>query len=395
MPSRREVWEEGGPQLCFGELLNMGQYVVGLSVSMLLSAVFPVPKFFGFNLPMAFVGGHSNCFAVKDAYVELGWDAGKDACLLAATSGLVGGVVFGVLAVNFARWSGRLSPVGVAIDHNDDDEDSDQAAQAWSEVGVVPVGKRESAGSLVTDSEGLESMALQAAIVFACIFLAYIIKRLLLLSEEVVPLLNETKPFSYFPFFSLAILAGMVLNSMFKFLGLGLLIDRPSIERISGLSLELLVLCAIANTDVSGVLEGLVPLLVLIAAGFTFTAGMLFFVAPHFFTDYSYQRGFFEFGCCCGTTPIGLLLLNMVDPDPPLKVKRAISIRLMIDCPIIGIYLAAAIVMLTSGPHGTILLLVVSCCKLFFWLALWYICFRPRQARTAQSGRVEMAAMCS
>lgn len=181
--------------------------------------------------------------------------------------------------------------------------------------------------------------------------------------------------FHFSHFFALNLLVGMMMTSILKKLGLAYIIDRSSIDRISGLCLDALLVAAIATTDMAGALDSIVPLTAMVVCGFGFNLILTFVVAPKFFVDYPYQRGFFEFGCCSGTTPIGLLLMQMVDPETPPSVHRAISIKLMIDCPLIGIYMAVGIVVLIN--LGAESLFVLSCCLLIFWIALWYTCFRP------------------
>merc|ERR1719323_2964349 len=115
--------------------------------------------------------------------------------------------------------------------------------------------------------------------------------------------------------------------------------------------------------------------MILLLGGFAFNTFMLFYIAPRCFPDNHYMRGFFEYGCCSGTTPIGLLLCKMLAPTMPERVGRAISIRLMLDCPLIGIIMTVAIQVLLNGGTGWLLMMTGS--LFVFWTCVLLFLLSP------------------
>ena len=103
VPSLKTIWKEGGPQLCYGWLMGMGQYMVGVGISViLLKPLFGVPDFFGCLLEIGFSGGHGTAAGMKEAFTQLGFPAGSDLGLMSATVGVISAVVFGMIMINMA-----------------------------------------------------------------------------------------------------------------------------------------------------------------------------------------------------------------------------------------------------------------------------------------------------
>ncbi|MQK95530.1 sodium:glutamate symporter, partial [Escherichia coli] len=92
-----------------GQILAWGQYVVGLSLTLLvLTPVFGMDPIAGALIEITFEGGHGTAAGMADTFRELNLPAGADTALGLATVGLVSGVIFGVALINWARRTGRL-----------------------------------------------------------------------------------------------------------------------------------------------------------------------------------------------------------------------------------------------------------------------------------------------
>ncbi|MBM3306656.1 MAG: hypothetical protein FJY79_12080, partial [Candidatus Aminicenantes bacterium] len=103
VPSLKSIWREGGPQLCYGWMVGMGQYIVGVGITvLLLKPVFGVPDFFGCLLEIGFSGGHGTAAGMAEAFTDIGFPAGSDLGLMSATVGIICAVVFGMAMVNMA-----------------------------------------------------------------------------------------------------------------------------------------------------------------------------------------------------------------------------------------------------------------------------------------------------
>merc|ERR1712113_1070605 len=134
---------------------------------------------------------------------------------------------------------------------------------------------------VVTSPDSINSLALQAGIVFLAVFLAYAFKRFLLIPlDDTASFLSENKVFASVPIFPICMLMGMALNMLCTALKLDFIIDRASVDQVSGFSLEILVLCAIASMDLSTAMESILPFLVVMAVGFAWMLCTVFFLAP-------------------------------------------------------------------------------------------------------------------
>eukprot|EP00929_Paragymnodinium_shiwhaense_P112371 TRINITY_DN80629_c0_g1_i1.p1 TRINITY_DN80629_c0_g1~~TRINITY_DN80629_c0_g1_i1.p1 ORF type:complete len:767 (-),score=126.92 TRINITY_DN80629_c0_g1_i1:404-2704(-) len=372
VPSVTQVWEEAGPHLVYGHVIAMGQYSIGLGTGMLLNYIgFAVPPFFGIILPAGFSGGHGTAAAFKDGYNFLGWDTGYDATLMSATIGLVGGMISGILLINTMKMAGQLPKDEGNSQGGDGQKSSDDE---WQQLGLIPPSRRKPGALLTTSGEAMESMTLQASFALIATFSAYGLKRTLILVEGRSEVLSNLKLFSSLPMFPLCMIAGLVVSSVLKGFGCAELIDRKSLDRVNGLSLDILLLCAIATMDLSGVLDGVVPLLLVCAAGFLFMAFCVFILGPLMLPNYSYHIALFEYGKSTGSTPIGMLLMKIADPNVPAELHRSIGYKMMIYEPATGVWLTCVILILTN--LGTIALFLTStimvvCTVAFFFLSMY------------------------
>ena len=103
----------GGPQLCFGVVFGMGQYLVGLVVTMLILApLFGTPAIFATILEVGFSGGHGTAAGMAETFDKMGFPAGGALGQMSATVGILVAVVFGIILVNIAIRSLRLPQRG-------------------------------------------------------------------------------------------------------------------------------------------------------------------------------------------------------------------------------------------------------------------------------------------
>jgi Na+/glutamate symporter len=111
LPTFRQIWHHAGPQVCFGQTVAWGQYVVGILLTILvLTPVFGLPAAAGALIEVAFEGGHGTAAGMGEAFAAVGWPEGQDMALGLATVGLVGGVIIGTLLINWQVGRGTIQP---------------------------------------------------------------------------------------------------------------------------------------------------------------------------------------------------------------------------------------------------------------------------------------------
>lgn len=100
IPSIRAIWEIAGPQVALGQSIAWGQYVVGLSLGLLvLGPVFGMSPLAGTLLEIGFEGGHGTAAGLAQTFEEFDFAEGTDLALGLATIGLLAGVLLGTAVV--------------------------------------------------------------------------------------------------------------------------------------------------------------------------------------------------------------------------------------------------------------------------------------------------------
>ncbi|MDH7512005.1 MAG: sodium/glutamate symporter [Clostridiales bacterium] len=322
IPSLRTVWREGGPQLCYGWLVGMGQYVVGLGITMaLLTPVFKVPYYFGCLLEIGFSGGHGTAAGMKEAFSDLGFSAGSDLGLMSATVGVVSAVVFGMLLINIAARRGYTKIIK-----------SPEKLTLESDRGLVPETRRIPGSFNTVSPDALEPFAFHAAFVgFAILIGWFILTGIKSLSAGMKPDL-----FRSFPLFPLAMIGGIIIQFTALKTGLARYFDRRTFDRILGLALDFLVVSAIASIKLDVFLAYFWPFSILMLAGLAWVISCTWLIAPRMLPDAWFERSITEYGMQTGVTALGLLLLRVADPHFETPAARSFGFKQILYEPMLG-----------------------------------------------------------
>jgi ESS family glutamate:Na+ symporter len=338
VPSVKTIWKEGGPQLCYGWVVGIGQYLVGLGIGVLvLSPVFDVPYFFGCLLEIGFSGGHGTAAGMAEAFDQIGFSAGSDLGLMSATIGVISAVVFGMAMINIAARRGYTKVI------------KSPKQLSHEEIrGLIPPEKR-SHGSLMTVSpDALEPLAFHLAFVGVAILIGwYALKFIQSLSAGMKPDL-----FKSFPLFPLAMLGGLAIQIFAGRTGLDKYFDRKTFDRILGLALDYLVISAIASIKLDVFLSYFWPFSILIVLGLAWIIFATWFLAPRMLPDAWFERGITEYGMQTGVTALGLLLLRVADPHFKTPAAKSFGFKQILYEPLLGggfITAAAPILIVNYG----------------------------------------------
>ncbi len=141
----------------------------------------------------------------------------------------------------------------------------------------------------------------------------------------------------HLPLFPLAMIGGLVLQLAIDRLGdAGPHVDRKIMNRISGASLDLIIVAAIGTLSLTVIGGNLIPLLLMAAAGIAWSIGAFLLLAPRMVRDYPYQRGLADFGQSTGMTVTGLLLVRMADPDNRANAMESFGYKQLLFEPFVG-----------------------------------------------------------
>ena len=346
IPSMRDIWREGGPQLCYGWVLGMGQYVVGVGLCVvLLTPVFGVPHFFGCLLEIGFSGGHGTAAGMRETFARLGFGAGADLGLMSATVGILAAVVFGMVLINLAARRGYTHIVRA----------SDLADDAL-EDGLIPEPKRTPGSMDTISASSLAPFSFHLAFVGASI----LIGQFLLLGIRHLSAGMEPDLFESFPLFPLAMLGGLSIQIIAEKTGLAEYFDRKTFNQILGLSLDFLVVSAVAAVRLDVFFSYLVPFVLLIAAGLIWVLFVTWFLAPRMLPDAWFERSITEYGMQTGVTAMGLMLLRVVDPHFETPAAKSFGFKQILYEPMLGGGFITAAAPLLIVHYGAGLSLLVA-----------------------------------
>jgi len=417
LPTAKEAWRDGGPQVMYGQLIAWGNWSVScLITGAILIPVFGVSPLFASMYAVGFEGGHGTAAGLADTYTALGEPTYGDIALTSATIGILMGSIVGVIIVNWGIATGKVAmhkdgtvvPVtvreetevrsaeegreGVEQDKDPDDEDEEDERKGEESLCKKMFGDRDvpsdiyrvdesiderpTGGKQTVRQDALETLALHLVYIsFACFF-GYVILRMLWLIEYNVPALEEIKFFTSFPLFPLCMLGGLFVMWVHEKCGVPAPVDDIMMERIGGAAMEFLIVSAIAMINTEAVSDNIAPLMIIMIGGMTWNFVCFFVLAPRILPNFHFERAIVELGQSFGTTATGLLLLRMCDPEKDTPVWKAFGYKQMMTEPFMGggVWTTVSLQLLaTIGVWGVF---GISSAFVLFWTCMYFFYFR-------------------
>jgi ESS family glutamate:Na+ symporter len=322
IPSLKTIWREGGPQLCYGWTVGMGQYMVGVGISVvLLGPLFGVPAFFGTLLEIGFSGGHGTAAGMKEAFTQLGFPAGSDLGIMSATVGVISAVVFGMAMINLAARRKYTKVIK-----------SPDELSLTKIRGLIPEPEQKPGTTMTVAPDSLEPFAFHAAFVGAAVLIGwYLLTGIKHLSAQ-----TELDLFRSFPLFPLAMIGGVIVQVVSTKFGIAKYFDRKTYDRILGFALDFLVVAAIASIKLDVFLAYFWPFAILMVVGLTWVIFATWYIAPRMLPGAWFERGITEYGMQTGVTALGLLLLRVADPQFETEAAESFGFKQIIYEPLMG-----------------------------------------------------------
>ena len=366
-PKLSSMWPSVWPQVAYGQIVAWGQYVValGLWVFVLGWLFSQFPAMFAGILPVGFEGGHGTAAGMGPVFEKHNWPEGGEFALTSATFGILSAIIVGMVLINWAVRRGHVHA----------DTDSAKLNDLGSQ-GIIPIDSRTAAGKLTVSGDVVETFSIHIVAVGLAVGIGYLIKLLLVLLEGAVPFLLKYRLLSSFPEFPLCMLGGVVVQLLEERFDRHKLIDLGLIRRIQNTSLDFLVVAAIATIKLKIVVAGLVPLLILVAAGIGWNVLCVLVLARRVLPDAWFQRAIAEMGQSMGVTATGLLLLRVVDPEYESPAADAFACKQLVHEPFMGGGLWTGIAIPLIAVTGARPVLGIATFALIVWLGLLFY-FRP------------------
>lgn len=362
----REIWHKAGPMVAHGQTLAWGQYVVGISLVMLvLTPVTGIDPLAGALIEIGFEGGHGTAAGLGDTFRELGFASGADLALGMATFGVVAGVVLGTLLINWAVWRGHLRPPGELSE-----EEAEQLASPENLEEPTPESR--------LHDQSIEPLSIHLGFIAISIALGWLLLEGLILAERKLLMpLGWPELMVHIPLFPLAMIGGVAVQLLGLRLGYAKLIDRRLINRIGGLALDLLIVAALATLSLEILGDNAVALLSLIVAGVAWNLFGFLVLARFMFPANWVTNGLANFGQGMGMTVVGLLLVRMTDPHNRTGAMEAFGYKQLMFEPIVGggLFTAASLPLIYQFGPGPVL--AGTAALMLAWLVFGIWRFRP------------------
>ncbi|MFG6120545.1 sodium/glutamate symporter [Thalassobacillus sp. B23F22_16] len=350
-PTLKKIWNYGGPQLAFGWAIGWGQYVIGLLVVLLILVPFyDIPPMAGALIEVAFEGGHGTAAGMAGTFEELGFPEAFDLAIGLATVGILSGVIFGIILINWGIRSGKTKLVKDVKDFS-----------RLKKQGIMEFQNREPAASMTLRPESIEPLSFHFGIVSLAVLIGYVLLQGLIWLESVTwGAWTGSEVLTYVPLFPIAMIGGILLQLIFDKTDHHEVLDRRMIARIQGFALDVLILTAIASVSIDVIGEYFVPFLVLAVAGVTWNIVGFLILAPRIIPNYWFERGIGDFGQSMGVTATGLLLMRITDPDNESPAFEAFGYKQLVYEPLLGGGLVTALSVPIVAQFGAIPMLIVS-----------------------------------
>ncbi len=359
-PPLRTIFRTAFPQLCFGQLLAWGQYVIGFAlVGFVLIPLFGVNPGFGNLLEIGFQGGHGTVGGMSESFRAFGWEDGIALGYTVATAGMVVGVTVGVLLVN---WAGRRGYVKNIRSFSEQDKLQQQGIYAHSE--------RPHAGWQTVYCDSIDSLAWHISLVGIAILIGFGMQKGFQAAEIKLFPDASLRILKGFPLFPFCMIGGLILQKSSRLVKIDRLIDHGQMQRIAGAALDFLVVSAMATIKLSVVARNWQGLLLLIIIGTVFSIAMVIFAAPRIFKDSWFECAIADFGQATGVTATGLLLLRTVDPESKTCAAQAFGYKQLLHEPVMGGGLWTAMALTLLYKLGWKIMLTISVSALLIWIII-------------------------
>lgn len=370
IPSLKEIWRKAAPQVVFGQSLAWGQYVVGLLVTLLvLKPVFGAHPISGALIEIGFEGGHGTAGGMAKTLGTLGFQDGGDLALGLATVGIVSGIISGTALAGWGRRQGHIQSVTRRV--GDVEDIPELSATETPEI-------RKRRAKLM---QGLliDPLSINFGIVGIAIVFGWLILNGLTWLEAATWGRSGVEVMIYVPLFPMALIGGILVQTILNRLNLSPLIIKPLMKSIAGLALDVVVATALVSISLQVLGSNLGVFVILSLVGITWNIVFFLYYAPKIFPDHWFERGIGDLGQSMGVTATGILLLRMVDRDNRSGAFEGFAYKQLFFEPIVGGGLFTAAAPALIARFGLVAILLLTTGLLLFWLGTGYILIKRRQ----------------
>lgn len=306
------------------------QYGVGILLTMYVLRLFYPGLHEGFGLMMAtaFFGGPGTASAVGTALEQVGWADGAVVGYTLCSVGIIFGILFGIVIIN---WGARKGYTNYVTSPKDLPEEM--------RTGLIPPEKQKKAGRITVSGISVDTLAFHLGIVLTAGYLGYLL----------TGFIDRLTGFSV-PVFCTALIMGYVVQFALKKTHAVAYIDKSTVSRISGTATDFLIVSALGSIDVNVVITYAVPLIVTSVAAFVLNWAWFLLIGGHTSPKDWFERNLMVWGQACGVLATGILLERIVDPEQKAYAVEDTGFANLISRPVITFLTVAPPILMGLFP---------------------------------------------
>jgi glutamate:Na+ symporter, ESS family len=304
-----------------GFTMSMQAIVGALLVFMFNYLGYNLHPTFGFLAPLGFTQGPGQALSIGKVWEGFGFQHAATLGLSFAVFGFAFAFFVGVPLVN---WGIRMGYSALAP----------KSLPKEVLTGIIDKDTpKEPAGTLTTHSGNIDVLAFHAALVG----LVYLLTYLLVKAIELFVSVDVAQSLWGF-FFFFGVMIAMLVKYIIVRVGLGYLLDPGVQRRITGWSIDFLIISTVLAIQIVIVWEYIVPIVVIsIASGLFSTLVVIYFGRRTW--SYSLERTVGIYGCVTGNVSTGLLLLRVADPEFETPVGLELGVQVIFAAPFVFGYM--------------------------------------------------------
>lgn len=299
--SKASIMKNILPLICIMFGVGMFQFGAGFLVHIIFKALGRnFYDTFGWEMGIGFSGGHGTAAVLGNMLREANlpyWETAQGVAITTATFGIVGGIIIGMILINWAARRGytELLQKPADIPHS-------------LKVGYEKdLKKQASIGRETTLSASVDVFAFHSAIIFGVCMISYFV--LGAIKAAKIPILSDISIWAY------AIIMMFAVWGIICKLKIDYLVDAKVKSKISGCLTEYAVIAAIASLPIKAIAAYIVPILAMVIAGYVLTTGFLVFFCKRYLKGFWFEQMIGAFGMSTGVFLTGVLLLRICDPE--------------------------------------------------------------------------------
>lgn len=357
IPNFKKIFRLAIPQASLGQTLAWGQYVIGCLVTyFILMPVFNMDEKAASLIEISFQGGIGVAVGMKDTFAKLGVSELSNIALVLAPSAMIIGILSGIVLINLLH---KRKPE--VILPSEDDELQMKIAEVLSEKKVL--------------SSFSITLITHLAMIGLAIYLGKFILYSLSFVEQklLIGNLYQDSFIEYIPLFPMAMLGGTLIQFFLDKIIKRSILNPDLIKKIQALALDLVIIMAIGNISLSSLRDNFGVFILLLIAGFIWNLSAFLFFYKKLLPVYQFERGLADYGQSMGTTSIGLMLLNIVDPNNISQGKEAFGFKQLLFEPFVGGGIITGISPVLISRLGLIPFFIISLVILLIFIAIGLI----------------------